>query len=364
VQAAIDTAKRLAEGGEFVRAISELEKALAAATSVEERDVLNALIRRYKRLASRQFFLNEAERLLKDKKYVEAWCNFERARDVTPIPLDQATVDRFKEAARKVSESPFATSGKVRVINIPGGTFEMGTGRGNADEAPLRKVTLSPCWLFESEVSNLLYRDAVEAEVVRAPRRLFAGSSVWTDEGLPKLYESHPVVGVTWDDAVKYCEWLTEKEHSEYALPKFMSYVLPTEAMWERAAGGPRTGMFPWSQGTPERNAVFGKWGLYGVESIRTRSPNEWNLYDMAGNAAEWCSDWYAPYDKTSLTDPTGPSEGEHRVLRGGSCLATEQGLRVTARFHLAPHYRMSFVGFRPAVRITDTAAWKKACGE
>ncbi|GAB4163614.1 MAG: hypothetical protein Kow00107_10430 [Planctomycetota bacterium] len=364
VQSAIAEAKRLADGGEYVRAISELETALKTAATNEERDALNALIRRYKRLASRQFFLNEAERLLNDKKYVASWCNFERARSITPIPIEPEIVEKFREAARKITESSFESSDKVRVNAIPGGTFEMGSRRGMPDEEPIHKVTLSPYWMMETEVTNALFKQAVEAEVVRAPKRLFSGTSIWTDEGFPKLYESHPVVGVTWEDAVNYCKWLTEREHEAFALPKFMSYVLPTEAMWERAAGGPRQSLYPWFQGSPERNAVFGKWGLYGVESVRTRYSNEFGLYDMGGNAAEWCSDWYGPYDKAAQTDPTGPPDGEHKVLRGGSYLATEFALRVTARFHLAPHYRVGFVGFRPAVRITDEAAWKKACGE
>ncbi len=93
------------------------------------------------------------------------------------------------------------------------------------------------------------------------------------------------------------------------------------------------------------------------------RSPNEFGLYDMAGNAAEWCSDWYAPYDKTALDNPTGPAEGEHRVIRGGSYLSPLESLRTTARFHLAPHYRVSYVGFRVAAVIADRAKYEEICG-
>jgi formylglycine-generating enzyme required for sulfatase activity len=183
----------------------------------------------------------------------------------------------------------------------------------------------------------------------------------WSNAGFEQADE-HPVVCVSWNDAVAFCQWLGKKESK--------TYRLPTEAEWEYAcrAGTPTR----YSSGDdPETLAKVGNVAdatfkakfpsyKYGVKAsddfvftapVGKFKPNAFGLYDMHGNAWQWCADWYAEeyYATSPADDPTGPNSGADRVLRGGAWDIRPGVARSACRDGFDPVYRSFNLGFRVA---------------
>jgi formylglycine-generating enzyme required for sulfatase activity len=176
------------------------------------------------------------------------------------------------------SAEAFTNSLGMKMIMIEPGTFEMGSPKAKADswdEQPVHEVTISqPFYISETEVAIEQFQEF---------RRNYTGSL--TDEPY--------VTGLSWHDAVAFCEWLSKKEGKPYRLP--------TEAEWEYAA---RAGT----------NTPF--WS--GDEPPEPGSPNPWGLKNVHSPPAEWCRDWYGPYLYKPQVDPIGPEDRTSRVIRGG----------------------------------------------
>ena len=168
----------------------------------------------------------------------------------------------------------------------------------------------------------------------------------------------HPVVHVTWDDAMAYCRWSDTR--------------LPTEAEWEFAArGGLDRRRFPWGDelepdGEHRMNVFQGQFpgvntaadGFAGTAPVRSFPPNAFGLYETSGNVWEWCADWFSPDTyreserRSPRVDPTGPPGGTHRVMRGGSYLCHDSycnRYRVGARSANTPDSATGNIGFRVA---------------
>jgi formylglycine-generating enzyme required for sulfatase activity len=183
----------------------------------------------------------------------------------------------------------------------------------------------------------------------------------WRNVGFEQSDE-HPVVSVSWNDAVAFCKWLSRKEGK--------SYRLPTEAEWEYACRAGTTTRY-FSGDDPE---TLGKVGNVGDATAKVKlpnwkstikasdgyvftspvgsfHPNAFGLYDMHGNAWQWCSDRYgAEYYAASATDdPTGPDAGDARVFRGGSWFDGPSSARSADRGWSAPGDRDCSAGFRVA---------------
>jgi formylglycine-generating enzyme required for sulfatase activity len=226
------------------------------------------------------------------------------------------------------------------VVSIPGGLFRMGSEGGRADEAPSHDVELSPFSLGRIPVTRAEYEPFLAATETSPPPWWFD-----SDFGNP----DQPVVGVTWFEAVAYTEWLSRQCGGRWRLP--------TEAEWEKAARGTDGRLYPWGNNPPTPlHANYGKkeWNnheaLMPVGTLEAgKSP--YGIYDMAGNVWEWVSDWYDDdYYKTSPSqNPTGPSTGESKVLRGSSWGSDPQHLRSALRYLHRSAHRHKDYGFRCA---------------
>ncbi len=171
--------------------------------------------------------------------------------------------------------------------------------------------------------------------------------------------DSHPVVIVSWNDANAFCRWLSEKEGQ--------TYRLPTEAEWEYACRAGTT--TPLISGTKVADlfsvgngidATFREHfhmpapdprppdGFVFTAPVGSFLPNRFGLFDMHGNAWEWCQDWFGPYSGSPATDPTGPTQGEYRVSRGGGFDCGISAMS-SSRDFLKATDRLANLGFRIA---------------
>ena len=208
-----------------------------------------------------------------------------------------------------------------------------------ADEQPRHRVWLGAYRLDRVEVSRRAYQRCVQAGVCR-PARV-------ADLDPRMALPDHPVSGVTWGEAQRYCAWLGGR--------------LPSEAEWERAAHGTGRRVFPWGRQWNSRVANHGIIGRGGEQpdgflhaapvTAFADGRSAAGLVIMAGNVWELTADRYAHdyYARSERSDPRGASEGTERVIRGGSWRSVPHLLRVTQRGALAEHESRPDVGFRCA---------------
>ena len=235
------------------------------------------------------------------------------------------------------------------MVVIPSGTFQMGSTDGNPDERPVHTVNISNFLLDAVPVTNAEFAAFVVSTNYQTQGERDGDESTWrTFYGGDR--DNYPVVWVNWQDAFEYARWAGKR--------------LPTEAEWEYAARGGLDGKrYPWGDDLDPSRANYNHrrnpWMVWSVEvalkslkPVRSFEPNAYNLYDMAGNVWEWCSDWYGRnyYSATPQNDPPGPAKGPGRVLRGGSWSNTD--VRVAYRLNSGPEYRNLYVGFRCAKDI------------
>ena len=219
-----------------------------------------------------------------------------------------------------------------KMIEVEGGTFTMGSSdsdsNADSDEKPAHQVTLSSYYIGETEVTQALWQ-----EVMGSNPSCFTGDL------------QRPVEQVSWYDCQTFVNKLNELTGENFRLP--------TEAEWEYAARGGK-------ESTGYKNSSSNSVGgvtLYGIVSretnvVKSMEPNELGIYEMLGNVWEWCSDWYGSYSSSAQTNPTGPSSGTYRVLRGGGNFVGD--MYAANREPNSPDNRYKFNGLRLAISSTE----------
>ena len=233
----------------------------------------------------------------------------------------------------ETSEQTFMVKGvEFKMIKVEGGTFSMGaTSEQEYDalscEKPVHSVTLSDYYIGETEVTQELWE-----AVMGSNPSYFEGDN------------QRPVESVSWNACQKFIKKLNRLTGKEFRLP--------TEAEWEYAARGGKYSRGYRYSGSNNSDEVAWYDSNSGSKThpVKTKKDNELGLYDMSGNVWEWCNDWWGCYQSNSQTNPTGPSEGESRVLRGGGWCYFDMGVRVSRRDYLTPGYRHIIIGLRLAL--------------
>jgi len=250
-----------------------------------------------------------------------------------------------------------------QLARIPAGDFLMGAADGDPDERPVHRVRLSEFFIGRFAVTNDEYARFVRATGHPAPgiRALpliatgehemlfkdFAAPYVWHKGEPPAGRGNHPVVLVTYDDAVAYCAWLS------IALRRPVR--LPTEAEWEKAArGGAEGTKYPWGNEIDPSQCNYlsdpSAKKQRGTKPTGTFPPNPFGLCDVIGNVWEWIADRYSAtyYGEGEATDPQGPADGSLRVVRGGSWVTDDLSmLRNSCRHAVPPDTYAYSIGFR-----------------
>jgi formylglycine-generating enzyme required for sulfatase activity len=240
-----------------------------------------------------------------------------------------------EEAAKRIDQLKWIQFGDV--VPVPAGQVSMGSNVKD-DAKPVHKVELDGFMMGRSEVTNAQYAKFVsETNYRRPPDPSFIKNYM---SGHPDL----PVLGVTYEDALAYCKWLSSKTGARVRLP--------TEAEWEYAASGGNAGLlYPWGAELPRTRARYKDNAGSGPKTVVAAmyAPAGFGLFNMAGNAAEWVMDYYSDsYYRTSPPrNPPGPAAGKDRVVRGGSWKSDAEELQLARRQKQAPAEPSDEVGFR-----------------
>jgi formylglycine-generating enzyme required for sulfatase activity len=261
------------------------------------------------------------------------------------------------QAIKKPSELPletFTNSLGTKMVKLDGGKFRMGSSENDplhrVEELPQHDVIIKgPFFMAATEVTHAQFLKVMGVSPTKSAEKAARAQNL-------------PVEYVTWDEANDFCKKLTESEREQKWMRKGWGYRLPTEAEWEYAArAGTETPFAFGEQIVFEKQALFRpiEDDLIGMgggskkpdfpQEVGKTEANAFGLHDMHGNAAEWCLDWYrSGYPSDAQQDnPTGPSSGDKRVIRGGSFKDTAKGVRSASRAGLRPGERNDYVGFR-----------------
>jgi formylglycine-generating enzyme required for sulfatase activity len=280
---------------------------------------------------------------------------------VTAIAAASLLVPPAPPAAAQPAEKEFTNSFGMKLVLIPAGKFAMGSPDKEADRDPEELqhevVIAKPFYMGVHEVT--------QAQFQKSPGKFFRARFTAAKGGGP----DHPMEGVSWNDAAAFCQRLSQLPEEKKA---GRTYRLPTEAEWEYACRAGTTTALHFGDALSAKDANFNGNYPYGgaakgpylrrTAKVGSYAPNAWGLYDMHGNVAEWCSDFYDPdyYKNSPKQDPKGPEKGVldtgfktfFRVARGGCWLDEGRGCRAAYRWRLQPTEPYQWVGFRVVCEV------------
>lgn len=221
------------------------------------------------------------------------------------------------------------------LLAVKGGVFLMGANNGNSDEKPAHEVTVSSFQIARTETTVKQWLIFCNETGRRMPEAPWFG-----------LNEDHPIVNVSWDDAISYCYWLSTKQGR--------LFDLPTEAEWEFSARGGLNGKgYDYSGSQVPDSVGWIASRSNGTMPVAQKLPNELGIYDMTGNVWEWCSDWYNAwyYTNSPTENPRCTLRGKFYTLRGGAFDIGAPNSRNAYRNPLSPSSRNHNKGFRVVSR-------------
>ena len=229
-----------------------------------------------------------------------------------------------------IEKGPFLMGSKKSMLELkPHDLFN--TDRHTlGPENPAHEVYLDSFYIDKYEVTNEAYAKFMKETRVKKPKG-------WNDPNFN--HPQQPVVGISWKEAVKFCQWQNKR--------------LPTEAEWEKAARGKRPIRYPWGNTSPDSSKLN-----YNQEIKKTTAvgsfdsgKSDYGLYDLSGNASEWVNDWHFPeyYLFSPKKNPPGPEKGQYKVIRGGSWRNTADDVDLVYRNATTPKNRSLAIGFRCA---------------
>jgi formylglycine-generating enzyme required for sulfatase activity len=263
-----------------------------------------------------------------------------------------------------------AETGEPVWVEVPAGAFWMGSEQGQDREKPVHKVDLARYWIARVPITNAQYHLFVEATGHRAP-------SHWDDGRVPRGLESHPVVNVSWRDAMAYCAWLTEELRKAENANRLRSaaalavrvgthvVTLPSEAQWEKAARGPVLSAaegskreYPWGESWDatlcnNRELELGSTTPVG---IFPDGASPYGCLDMAGNMWEWTRSVFQSYPYDAEDGREDMEVGGSRVVRGGSFLSGRHYARGAYRSRGGGDVVNDYLGFRVCVSPSRSA--------
>jgi formylglycine-generating enzyme required for sulfatase activity len=224
------------------------------------------------------------------------------------------------------------------LVYIPPGEFIMGH---EGEDNPEHVVFLDGFWIYRTEVTNRMYLNCMVRDECSPPA---------VDPALPDITDpelaDHPVVGITWDQAVGYCQ--------------FVGGYLPSEAQWEKTARGHDGRIFPWDDPLDddevEPNCELLNFNNCEEETTPVKDyplgVSPYDVFDMAGNVFEWVADWYEDdyYNKAPFDNPIGPEYGEDRSVRGSTFRTGPEQVESSLRYFLDPDEYRNDLGFRCVV--------------
>lgn len=279
-----------------------------------------------------------------------------------------AVADYPEQYSNNFRAKLFVSDAKInKMVAVTQGSFAMGEGVG--DDGPVHDVTLDRFEICPHAVTNEEYKLFCDITNRAAPPEGGANQA-------PNLYVanygSYPVVGVSWYDAVAYCNWLSELAGLELCYDTATweydstksGYHLPTEAQWEKASrGGLQAKIYPWGDEDPANRCNYNGYagllmelmpdflndrGPLPVDSLNT---NGYGILNAVGNVWEWCNDWYNLdyYANSPQVNPMGPESGFEKVARGGAWDSEPTRLHCAFRQRFGPTVKRFTIGFRIA---------------
>lgn len=283
----------------------------------------------------------------------------------------------------------------IEMIKVPAGSFMMGSPENephrNQDEIQHKVTITNDYWLGKTQITVGQWQDIMKVNLRGQVALILANDTLYdfgenkrtirdfmamSKDASPETYLANegidqPMYFVSWNDAILFCNKLTEIEKTAGKLPKDYEYSLPTEAQWEFACragtttatyigemtqdaqgNSPQIDKISWYSGTSFKNYPGKKLNgsTAGPRKVGQKEPNAWGFHDMLGNLWEWCFDSYEAYTTESVINPIEKTKSIHKVNRGGSFGSWANSERSAARAQNPSAEASAYRGFRVAL--------------